>query len=69
MDRSPVLGEEGDLKLLMAGNRKTHTIMFNDPITRQVTVLHTLKGPEDDTALEHLVRNRADTIYHPIGTC
>jgi choline dehydrogenase-like flavoprotein len=24
---------------------------------------------EDDAALDELIRNRADTVYHPVGTC
>jgi choline dehydrogenase-like flavoprotein len=24
---------------------------------------------EDDAALDQLIRNRADTVYHPVGTC
>ncbi len=23
----------------------------------------------DDAALDELIRNRADTVYHPVGTC
>ena len=24
---------------------------------------------DDDTALDALIRSRADTVYHPVGTC
>ncbi|MGJ8561482.1 MAG: GMC family oxidoreductase [Litorimonas sp.] len=63
------LSDDGDLTLLMTGIRKAHSIMSSPPLARRITVSHTLKGNEDDRTLEQLIRNRADTIYHPVGTC
>ena len=31
--------------------------------------LHAAFGRQIDAALDALIRNRADTVYHPVGTC
>ena len=31
--------------------------------------LQSLVGGDDDDALGDLIRSRADTVYHPVGTC
>ncbi|MBI1220586.1 MAG: FAD-binding protein [Rhodobacteraceae bacterium] len=57
-----------DLKALMAGARITERIMEAEPMTPW-------RGrrfyPNDgsDAALEADIRARADTVYHPVGTC
>lgn len=62
------LSDLRDLKALMAGARVTEQIMASDALTPW-------RGPKlyahDDTeaALEADIRGRADTIYHPAGTC
>ncbi len=63
------LGAEEDVALMLAGVRATRTIM------RQAA-LDPYRGKElygeqaqTDAELTELIRSRADTIYHPVGTC
>lgn len=63
------LGAEEDVALMVAGVRATRTIM------RQAA-LDPYRGKElygeqaqTDAELTELIRSRADTIYHPVGTC
>lgn len=62
------LSDPRDLDLLMTGARRMETILQGEP-------LNPWRGkrlyPHDgsDAGLEADIRNRADTIYHPVGTC
>lgn len=62
------LSDQRDLDLMMKGARMMEAIM-------ESRALAPWRGrrfyPHDgsDTALEADIRNRADTIYHPVGTC
>lgn len=62
------LDDPRDLDLLMTGARQMRQIM-------EAAALDPWRGdplyPHDwsDTALENDIRARADTIYHPVGTC
>jgi choline dehydrogenase-like flavoprotein len=62
------LSDARDLDLLMTGARKMESILTAPP-------LDPWRGkrlyPHDgsDTGLETDIRTRADTIYHPVGTC
>ncbi len=63
------LSDERDLITLRAGMRQMHRI-FNAPALAQYN------GEDmgdfdinDDSALDHFIRSRADTVYHPVGTC
>ncbi len=63
------LTDDRDVETLKAGVRLMHRIVkapamaVYDATDRQTTPL------DDDAALETLIRNRADTVYHPVGTC
>jgi choline dehydrogenase-like flavoprotein len=63
------LDDERDMAVLRAGVRLSHRIAEAPPMQafgpkdRHPVDLH------DDTALDELIRNRADTVYHPVGTC
>jgi len=63
------LGDERDLAVLRAGVRLSHRIVASpalaeyDPKDRYPIDL------ADDVQLDELIRNRADTVYHPVGTC
>ncbi len=63
------LDDEDDLRRLMKGARIVERIMgapaLQDVIGER---LYTAPGC-DDTELEADIRSRADTIYHPVGTC
>ena len=63
------LADERDMAVLRAGVRLSHRIAEApalqdfEPKDRYPIDLH------DDDALDELIRNRADTVYHPVGTC
>lgn len=63
------LSDPEDLDVLMKGVRKTRQIMAAEPLTRYIHKELFIEGEPDDAALEQHIRNRADTIYHPVGTC
>lgn len=63
------LGDERDMATLLAGAKLQNSIM-NAPALQSLDGKQLyLKGDEDDAALERHIRARADTIYHPVGTC
>ncbi|MGX7951393.1 GMC family oxidoreductase [Tsuneonella sp. HG249] len=63
------LAEERDMAVLRAGVRLSHRIAEApalqefDPKDRYPIDIN------DDAQLDELIRNRADTVYHPVGTC
>jgi choline dehydrogenase-like flavoprotein len=63
------LTDDRDVATLKAGVRLMHriveapTLAAYAPKDRHATPL------DDDAALEAIIRNRADTVYHPVGTC
>ena len=63
------LSDPEDLDVLMKGVRKTRQIMAAEPLARYIHKELFIEGEPDDAALEQHIRNRADTIYHPVGTC
>jgi choline dehydrogenase-like flavoprotein len=63
------LSDERDLETLAAGVRQTRQLL-------QAPALAPYRGKElyavdhnDDAALKDMIRRRADTVYHPVGTC
>lgn len=63
------LSDPEDLDVLIKGVRKTRQIMAAEPLARYIHKELFIEGEPDDAALEQHIRNRADTIYHPVGTC
>jgi len=62
------LSDPDDLKLLMKGVRMVEQIMLADAFTPwRGKRLYDYGG--SDAGLEADIRARADTIYHPVGTC
>jgi choline dehydrogenase-like flavoprotein len=57
-----------DLVNLVAGVRRARDIMQGAPLAPHVGEELFSQG-EDDAALVAQIRRRADTIYHPVGTC
>ncbi|MGY6550948.1 MAG: GMC family oxidoreductase [Erythrobacter sp.] len=63
------LDDERDMAVLRAGVRLSHRIVDAPemqafgPRDRHAVDL------DDDAALDHLIRSRADSVYHPVGTC
>jgi choline dehydrogenase-like flavoprotein len=61
--------DDRDMQTLKAGVRLMHRI-FEAPALAAYRGKDRLTTPlDDDAALEQLIRNRADTVYHPVGTC
>ena len=64
------LSDPRDLATLIAGARMTRQIMKTPPLADyEQAELHGLRDGMDDAEWESHVRARADTIYHPVGTC
>lgn len=62
------LSDKRDLALLMKGARQMETILTAPPLDPwRGKQLYAHDG--SDSALEADIRKRADTIYHPVGTC
>ncbi|MDA9636906.1 GMC family oxidoreductase N-terminal domain-containing protein [SAR86 cluster bacterium] len=63
------LSEQADVDLLVTGYKKMMEILNTDPIKQHVT--NDLKPIDinNDVAIEEAVREEADTVYHPVGTC
>ncbi|ATG45268.1 alcohol dehydrogenase AlkJ [Phaeobacter piscinae] len=63
------LADPEDLAVLIKGVRKTRQIMAAEPLAGYLHKELFINGEPDDAALEQHIRARADTIYHPVGTC
>ncbi|HYW02892.1 MAG TPA: choline dehydrogenase [Gammaproteobacteria bacterium] len=64
------LDSEVDLAVMVEGVRIARRIFQSGPLARLVgRELHPGPGVTDDEGLKDFVRRRAETIYHPVGTC
>ena len=63
------LGDERDATTLLEGVKKMRQIMATPPIARHITKDITTEGAESDAELMAKIREHADTVYHPVGTC
>lgn len=63
------LSDPDDMARTMAGVRMTRRIMQAEPLAGYAHKELFIKGEPDDAELEDHIRSRADTIYHPVGTC
>ncbi|MEE9315028.1 MAG: GMC family oxidoreductase N-terminal domain-containing protein [Rhizobiaceae bacterium] len=63
------LSEEEDMKLLVKGFHAMRTILESPALQPwRGKELYT-EGVTSEKELEQIIRNRADTVYHPVGTC
>ncbi len=63
------LDDDCDIATLRAGVRHMKRILETPPLTEfKPTDRHPI-NIDDDAELDVLIRNRADTVYHPVGTC
>ena len=63
------LDDERDLDLLEEGYRRTRQVCEAPALAPwRGRELYT-DGTEDRERLRHIIRDRADTVYHPVGTC
>ena len=63
------LTDERDMATLRAGVRMMHRIVAAPPLSDYSGVDRHPVNIDDDAALDALIRSRADTVYHPVGTC
>jgi choline dehydrogenase-like flavoprotein len=62
------LSDDRDLELLKKGIKLGYRIMESPPLTQYAGRDRNPVDLDDDAALETMIRNRADTIYHAVGT-
>jgi choline dehydrogenase-like flavoprotein len=63
------LTDERDIATLREGVRLSHRIVEAPPLANYEPRDRHPVNLADDAALDELIRNRADTVYHPVGTC
>lgn len=63
------LSDRRDVDVLMAGARMMQRICTAPPLSDRGGEPLRAVDIADDAALEAEIRNRADTVYHPVGTC
>ncbi len=62
------LSDPRDMALLKKGVKAMYRIMETPPLTKYKGRDRNPVDLDDDAALDAIIRNRADTIYHPVGT-
>ena len=62
------LTDDRDVATLLAGYKLMRRILESPPLSRHGGRDRHTAGIEDDAALIEIIRNRADTVYHPVGT-
>jgi choline dehydrogenase-like flavoprotein len=63
------LSEEEDLETLVKGYKLTRKLM-NTPALASVRQKDIFTADvHTDDEIRHMIRERADTVYHPVGTC
>ena len=64
------LAEDSDLETLIKGAKMSRDIMKTPPLAEyEHKELFGVRDGMSDAEWEEIIRNRADTIYHPVGTC
>ena len=63
------LTDDRDMATLVAGVRQMHRIFKAPSLAAYAGVDRNATPIDDDAALDALIRSRADTVYHPVGTC
>ena len=62
------LSNKEDLNTMIKGYKIMMEIMNTEPLAKYKNIRHPI-NLNDDKAIESAIRTRADTIYHPVGTC
>ncbi|MGB3738682.1 MAG: GMC family oxidoreductase N-terminal domain-containing protein [Pontixanthobacter sp.] len=63
------LDDHRDMETLRKGVRLSHRIAEASPLSDYDPQDRYPIDLQDDAALDDLIRSRADTVYHPVGTC
>jgi len=65
-----LLSDDRDLAMLIRGARMTREVLLSEPLAGYChKELFGIRDGMTDAQWEHHIRSRADTIYHPAGTC
>ncbi len=68
--RHALLGDEADVRTLVAGCRKVRDVFASEPLRAMVTGEHEPgPGVQDDAQWDAALRERSFPMYHPVGTC
>lgn len=62
------LSDDRDMAVLLRGVKLMHRICEAPPLSGHGGRVRHTGGVEDDATLERIIRDRADTVYHPVGT-
>jgi choline dehydrogenase-like flavoprotein len=62
------LTDDRDVETLLGGYKLMRRILEADPLARHGGRDRHTHGVTEDAALIEIIRNRADTVYHPVGT-
>jgi choline dehydrogenase-like flavoprotein len=63
------LTDDRDMATLRGGVRQMYRIFASPPLAQYKGVDANPVDLDDDAALDAVIRSRADTVYHPVGTC
>jgi choline dehydrogenase-like flavoprotein len=63
------LTDDRDMATLRAGVRQMYRILNAPALAEYEGVEVNPVDIHDDAALDNMIRSRADTVYHPVGTC
>ncbi len=63
------LGEEADLEAMVAGYKTTQRLMETPSLRALQTKDMFTADVKTDDDIRAILRNRVDTVYHPVGTC
>jgi choline dehydrogenase-like flavoprotein len=62
-------GEESDLDTMVAGFKTTKRLLETPALKALQRSDTATEGVETDAQIRDLLRNKVDTVYHPVGTC
>ena len=63
------LGEDADLEAMVAGYKTTQRLMETPALRALQTKDMFTSDVKTDDDIRAILRNRVDTVYHPVGTC
>jgi choline dehydrogenase-like flavoprotein len=64
------LGDPRDMPIMVRAYRASQAVLHSSPFaSARGRPLVPEPSVDDEAAIEQFIRNRADTIYHPVGTC
>ena len=64
-----ILTHADDMAQMLAGVRQARRILQSPALSAYGREWSSSAGAQTDAQLEHWIRQNADTVYHPVGTC